>query len=109
MFLAPFGFVILIPSMNLDIYLQRDVYFPQFTAYITFCAATIMFVYVVQNPKSSKRETVLKAAEKCFEIEKMLAGENNRMAQRYAAALEVLIIPAQILSDRYSRVYYMYV
>lgn len=68
-----------------------------------------MFVYVVQNPKSSKRETVLKAAEKCFEIEKMLAGENNRMAQRYAAALEVLIIPAQIFSDRYSRVYYMYV
>lgn len=50
-----------------------------------------MFVYVVQNPKSTKREAVLKAAEKCCEIEKMLAGENNRMAQRYAAALEVLI------------------
>lgn len=56
-----------------------------------------MFVYVVQNPRSSKRETVLKAAEKCCEIEKMLAGENNRMAQRYAAALEVRILPTQFL------------
>lgn len=88
LFLALFGFVTLTPSTNLP---QRDIYFMQFTAYITFCAATIMFVYVVQNPRSSKRETVLKAAEKCCEIEKMLAGENNRMAQRYAAALEVQI------------------
>lgn len=66
-----------------------------------------MFVYAVQNPKSTKREAVLRAAEKCCEIEKMLAGENNRMAQRYAVALEVLISPAQMLSDWYSRVYYV--
>lgn len=51
-----------------------------------------MFVYVVQNPGSGKREAILKAAEKCCQIEKMLAGENNRMAQRYAAALEVQVI-----------------
>jgi hypothetical protein len=61
----------------------------QFSAYVTFCAATVMLVYAAQNPDSSKSRTALKAAEKCCSIEKMLAGENNKMAQRYASALEV--------------------
>ncbi|KAH0602729.1 uncharacterized protein H6S33_008379 [Morchella sextelata] len=59
--------------------------------YVTFCAATVMLVYAAQNPDSSKSRTALKAAEKCCSIEKMLAGENNKMAQRYASALEGLL------------------
>ncbi|KAH8148350.1 uncharacterized protein LAJ45_07451 [Morchella importuna] len=62
-----------------------------FSAYVTFCAATVMLVYAAQNPDSSKRRTALKAAERCCSIEKMLAGENNKMAQRYASALEGLL------------------
>ncbi|KAI5840158.1 fungal-specific transcription factor domain-containing protein [Morchella snyderi] len=62
-----------------------------FSAYVTFCAATVMLVYAAQNPDSSKRRTALKAAERCCSIEKMLAGGSNKMAQRYASALEGLL------------------
>jgi hypothetical protein len=61
-----------------------------FAAYITFCAATVMLVFVAQNESDDRRGMILAAAERCLEIEKLLAGEGqNKMARRYATALEV--------------------
>ncbi|KAI5781551.1 fungal-specific transcription factor domain-containing protein [Geopyxis carbonaria] len=62
-----------------------------FSAYIAFCAATVCYVYVVQNPHDHRREEVLDAAARCGDLEHTLAGDGeNRMARRYAGALEGL-------------------
>jgi hypothetical protein len=60
-----------------------------FTAYVTFCAATVMLVYLGNNPSASRRGQVWQAAEQCCEIERKLKAR-NRLARRYALALEGL-------------------
>jgi len=59
-----------------------------YTAYILFCAATVMLVYIGHNPTSLRRQQIWDVAQRCCEMERRLMAA-NKLAQRYVAALEV--------------------
>ena len=64
-----------------------------FSAYIAFCAGTVILVFLGHNMHSltsQRRQDIWKAAQNCCSIEKKLA-PTNRLARRYAAALEVCL------------------
>jgi hypothetical protein len=61
-----------------------------FSAYINFCAGTVMLVYLGHNIhrlEPHRRRELWQAAQDCCETERQLA-TTNRLARRYVAALE---------------------
>jgi hypothetical protein len=61
-----------------------------FSAYITFCAATVMLVYMAHNLSMSDEQIqqIWDGSQRCTDILRKISS-NNKLAGRYVAALEV--------------------
>ncbi|KAK9458422.1 fungal-specific transcription factor domain-containing protein, partial [Dipodascopsis uninucleata] len=60
-----------------------------FVAYIVFCAATVMLVYLSQNPETTRKNEVLQSARRLCDVERSLASQSG-MANRYLSVLSEL-------------------
>ncbi|KAK9460472.1 uncharacterized protein V1516DRAFT_408969 [Lipomyces oligophaga] len=60
-----------------------------YTAYVVFCAVTVMFVYLAHRPDTHARSEILKKARQLCEVEKRFA-EQSDMCKRYVSALQEL-------------------
>ncbi|KAF4555860.1 Fungal specific transcription factor domain-containing protein 39 [Elsinoe fawcettii] len=60
-----------------------------FTAYILFCAATVMLVHIAHNPEGLQAPSAWAAAQDCCQMQRQVC-QSNRLARRYVAALEDL-------------------